>query len=56
MQLLDDHLWSLYERGVIDAEEMIDKARDAAELTNRIHRVGKAVGRTELDQAETSNS
>ncbi len=50
MQLLDDHLWSLYERGLIDAEEMIDKARDAAELTNRIHRVGKSVGRTELDQ------
>ncbi len=51
MQLLDDHLWSLFERGVIGAEDMIDKARDAAELTNRLHRVGKSVGRAELDQA-----
>ncbi|MDP7030651.1 MAG: ATPase, T2SS/T4P/T4SS family, partial [Phycisphaerales bacterium] len=28
MQLLDDHLWSLYEKGMISAEEMIDKGRD----------------------------
>jgi twitching motility protein PilT len=55
MQLLDDHLWGLFERGVIDAEEMIDKARDASELTNRIHRVGKSVGRTELDQADQAD-
>jgi twitching motility protein PilT len=25
MQLLDDHLWSLYSRNMINAEEMIDK-------------------------------
>ncbi len=56
MQLLDDHLWGLFERGVIDAEEMIDKARDASELTNRIHRVGKSVGRTELDQADQASA
>ena len=52
MQLLDDHLWSLYERGIINAEEMIDKAKDASDLTNRIHRIGKSVGRTELDQVD----
>ena len=52
MQLLDDHLWGLYERGIINAEEMIDKARDASDLTNRIHRIGKSVGRTELDQVD----
>ncbi|MDP7070449.1 MAG: PilT/PilU family type 4a pilus ATPase [Phycisphaerales bacterium] len=56
MQLLDDHLWGLFERGIIDAEEMIDKARDASELTNRIHRVGKSVGRTELDQADSAKA
>jgi len=52
MQLLDDHLWGLYERGIINAEEMIDKSRDATDLTNRIHRIGKSVGRTELDQVD----
>ena len=54
MQLLDDHLWGLYERGIINAEEMIDKARDASDLTNRIHRIGKSVGRTELDQVDST--
>jgi len=52
MQLLDDHLWSLYEKGMISAEDMIDRARDPAELTNRVHRMGKTVGRTELDQTD----
>ena len=56
MQLLDDHLWGLYERGIINAEEMIDKARDASDLTNRIHRIGKSVGRTELDQVDNAVS
>ncbi len=44
------------EKSMIDAEEMIDKARDASELTNRIHRVGKSVGRTELDQADQASA
>jgi len=50
MQLLDDHLWSLYSRSLISAEEMIDKARNPADLTDRVHRSGKTVGRSELDQ------
>ncbi len=49
MQLLDDHLWSLYEQGLISAEEMVDKSKDPGELTERIHRSGGSVGRTELD-------
>ncbi len=52
MQLLDDHLWTLFEKGMISAEEMIDKSRDPGELTNRVHRAGRMVGRTELDTAE----
>ena len=52
MQLLDDHLWSLYTREVISAEEMIDKSRNPGDLTERVHRTGKQVGRSELDQAE----
>ena len=49
MQLLDDHLWSLYQRGVISAEEMVDKSKDPGELTEKVHRAGGTVGRTELD-------
>ena len=53
MQLLDDHLWSLYTRGIISAEDMIDKGKDPGELTEKVHRAGGNVGRTELDQRET---
>jgi twitching motility protein PilT len=49
MQLLDDHLWTLYQKGLISAEEMIDKGRDPGELTEKVHRSGGSVGRTELD-------
>jgi twitching motility protein PilT len=49
MQLLDDHLWKLYENGMIDAEEMIDKGRDSNSLTQKVHQAGGKVGRDELD-------
>ena len=52
MQLLDDHLWSLYERGMISADEMIDKGKNPSELTEKVHRSGGVVGRTELDETE----
>ena len=55
MQLLDDHLWQLYEQGLINAEEMIDKSKDPGDLTEKIHRSGGSVGRTELD-TETDES
>lgn len=51
MQLLDDHLWSLYSKGWISAEEMIDKSKDPGDLTDKVHRSGGLVGRTELDEA-----
>ncbi len=50
MQLLDEHLWSLYSRGVISAEDMIDKAKNPGDLTDRVHRAGKLVGRAEYDE------
>ena len=50
MQLLDDHLWSLYSKGMIGPEEMIDKSKNPAELTDRIHRMGRTVGRQEWDE------
>lgn len=50
MQLLDDHLWSLYMRGMISAEEMIDKSKNPGDLTDKIHKLGRTVGRMELDE------
>jgi twitching motility protein PilT len=50
MQLLDDHLWLLFSRGMISAEEMIDKCRDPSGLTATVHKLGGSVGRAELDE------
>jgi twitching motility protein PilT len=36
MQLLDDHLWQLYDAGVCDAEECIERARHPADLQAKI--------------------
>jgi twitching motility protein PilT len=50
MQLLDDHLWSLYSKGWISAEEMIDKCRNPGDLSEKIRRSGGMVGRMELEE------
>ncbi len=50
MQLLDDHLWSLYSQGIISAEEMIDKSKNPSDLTDKIHKMGRTVGRMEWDE------
>jgi len=39
MQLMDDHLWSLYEKKVIDKDEMIDKARNPSNLAEKAEKV-----------------
>ncbi len=52
MQLLDEHLWSLYTRGMIAAEEMVDKAKNPASLTDRVHKLGRQIGRSEWDLPE----
>jgi len=36
MQLLDDHLWQLYESGIITVEDMLEKARHPAELQRKL--------------------
>ena len=56
MQLLDDHLWSLYEEGKISAEQMVDKARDSEKLVDKVHRAGGSVGRPEMDVEEESET
>jgi len=50
MQLLDDLLWCLYLMGVIAADEMIDVSKNPQELTNKIHKLGRTVGRMEWDE------
>jgi twitching motility protein PilT len=52
MQLLDDHLWALYTSGKISAEEMIDVSKNPADLTARVHKIGRTVGRMEWDDEE----
>ncbi len=50
MQLLDDHLWNLYMDGKISGEEMIDKSKNPGDLRDKVHRLGRTVGRAELDE------
>lgn len=52
MQLLDDHLWRMYTENRIDAEEMIDKAKDAGALRDKVHRAGGKIGRAEWDEED----
>jgi twitching motility protein PilT len=54
MQLLDEHLWSLFSRGMISAEDMIDKSKNPGDLTERVHKAGKLVGREELDEVHVT--
>jgi len=51
MQLLDEHLWQLYEMGKITSTEMLDKARQPAALQEKaITKLGKVKGkRPELE-------
>jgi twitching motility protein PilT len=52
MQLLDDHLWAHYMAGKINAEEMIDRSKNPGEIADKIHRLGRTVGRAEWDIEE----
>ncbi len=54
MQLLDDHLWELYERKIISAEGMLDKARSAPALAEKIQQLGGTVTRPELQDEEAA--
>jgi twitching motility protein PilT len=56
MQLLDDHLWRMYTEGRIDAEEMIDKAKDPGALRDKVHRAGGKIGRAEWDEDDVKSS
>jgi twitching motility protein PilT len=52
MQLLDDHLWQLYTQGKISAEEMVDVSKNPTDLVAKVHRMGRTIGRAEIDEDE----
>jgi twitching motility protein PilT len=43
MQLLDDHLWTLFQAGKIGAEEAIDKSKVPGAMVDRMQRAGLQV-------------
>ncbi|MHC4552636.1 MAG: type IV pilus twitching motility protein PilT [Planctomycetota bacterium] len=46
MQLLDDHLWELYDTDLITLEEVLDKARNPGEMLKMAEeKAGKALGK-----------
>lgn len=50
MQLLDEHLWSLYLRGEITAEDCIDRSRHAGQMQDKIERHRRGLSVTEIGQ------
>ncbi len=52
MQLLDDHLWDLYSRGWIAADQMVDRCRNQGMMIEKLKRAGQSTGRLELDDDE----
>ena len=49
MQLLDEHLWSIFGKGIITAEEMIENSRNPGDLKDRIRKAGGTVPGMEFD-------
>ena len=49
MQLLDEHLWSIFSKGMITAEEMIENSRNPGDLKDRIRKAGGTVPGMEFD-------
>jgi twitching motility protein PilT len=53
MQLLDEHLWQLYERGKVTLEEMIDKSRQPGELQDKaMAKMGAVKGKRKVPTEE----
>jgi twitching motility protein PilT len=52
MQLLDEHLWKLYQEGTINAEDCVDCSRNPGVMQDRIdaHRRGRSAAPTEEDE------
>jgi twitching motility protein PilT len=52
MQLLDDHLFTLLQRGTITAEDALDRSTAAEAFAARLKTAGFAIGHTELEDIE----
>jgi twitching motility protein PilT len=52
MQLLDDHLWALYNAGKISQEEAIDKSKNPGGMVDRMRRNGLMIEAEEFDEDE----
>ncbi len=56
MQLLDDHLWKLYDEGICSQEEVVERARHPSELQQKVDAklrgttVAGALGRKSVDE------
>jgi len=51
MQLLDDHLWELYDTGLITLDEVLDKARNPGEMLKMAEeKAGKTLKGKKLDE------
>ena len=61
MQLLDDHLWVLYDRDIVAAEECLENARNPMEVQAKIEAklrgttAGGALGKKPLDEQQLEN-
>lgn len=53
MQLMDDHLWQLFNDNLIDKAEMLNHAREPHEIRERLKKAGKTSGSDEKGKTET---
>ncbi len=54
MQLMDDHLWQLYNNKLIDKEEMLNHAREPHEIGEKLKKAGQTLGPSEKGKEEKS--
>jgi len=55
MQLMDDHLWQLYNENLIDKAEMLNHAREPHEIRERLKKAGQTSDSGEKGDADKSS-
>ena len=55
MQLMDDHLWQLFNDNLIDKAEMLNHAREPHEIRERLKKAGQASDPGEKGDADKSS-
>ena len=56
MQLLDEHLWSLYESGLISAEDCVDQSRQPGQMQDKIDTHRRGLDVSEVGEGESERS